>query len=354
MLPRMMSLSLLRGSGGAGGGGGLPANLQATLTIAAGEVTADLTDFPVRVALRDMPAGFWAAVAADGSDIQVFDSGLAQLPRDLVNFDNTNDTGDLFFKAPSLLTASDNVFYICAGSGAAAPAVGDTYGRNAVWSSYFRAFAFAGGSLVDRTGSGVSATLVGNAVMTQPNSGTPDYYQHRQYVLSTRDGAGQQQQANIAVAYAGSWVVGIIAGHSFLGNNQEFSTYGLGADQNRESFGTRSDNTFYMNNQSEGLVTVAAPNSTWYERHFNAQSRNGTTNRKFWHDGVVKITDTTTVQYPPDGSATVWTLSGVNGDYLKGLFDVAYMRHADPTSEWMAAEYASWFVPANFYSVAAP
>jgi hypothetical protein len=143
----------------AGGGGSV-----ATITIASGAVASNLTNYPVYVNLADMPSGFWSGVASDGHNIRVKQAG-SDIPFDLVKIDTTGQTGTLFFKAASLLSASSNVFTVDL-SGAAAPAVTDANGRNAVWSAFDRVFSFEGSQSLDRCGSGSTPTLDGGATVS--------------------------------------------------------------------------------------------------------------------------------------------------------------------------------------------
>jgi hypothetical protein len=145
------------------GAGGPPPGVTpfvATLTVPSGTIASNLTDFPVRVDLDDMPSGFWDNVKSDGGDIRVYESdGTTQIPFDLVHIDTVNEVGLLFFK-DSLLSGSDNVYKIECGYPAhnlLAPT--NTYGRNNVWNDYHRVYVFPG--VEDRTGSGQVAAVVG-------------------------------------------------------------------------------------------------------------------------------------------------------------------------------------------------
>lgn len=108
----------------------------AELTIGAGEVSSDLTDFPVYVDLAHMPAGFWSHTRKDGGDIRVKTTGGAAIPFDLVWFDQANQDGALYFKR-SVAAASSTVVRIHYGDHSLnlLPA-NDANGRNAVWSDY--------------------------------------------------------------------------------------------------------------------------------------------------------------------------------------------------------------------------
>lgn len=139
-----------------------PSSSIATLTIPAGKVSATLTDFVTRVDLAALPAGFWAAVRADGGNLRVRQGGV-DVPVDVVAVSPSLRLGELFFKAT--LTTADNVFTIEALAGATMPAVTDPIGRNAVWSGYDDVYVFE--STVSRTGSGRDLTLTYSATQSE-------------------------------------------------------------------------------------------------------------------------------------------------------------------------------------------
>ncbi|MEJ6845072.1 putative Ig domain-containing protein [Sinorhizobium fredii] len=123
----------------------------AELTVAAGEVSSDLTDFPVYVDLFDMPAGFWTHVKEDGGDIRVKTTGGALIPFDLVWFNHAASDGALFFKR-TIATAASTVVRIHYGDSSLSllPA-NDANGRNAVWSDY-DVVIIPGDDIFNRTG----------------------------------------------------------------------------------------------------------------------------------------------------------------------------------------------------------
>lgn len=109
----------------------------ANVTISAAQVSADHTNFPVYIDLSDMPAGFWSTVANGGGDIRVFASdGTTERAREVVSCDTAADTGELHVLVPFLSSSSDTVLQIHADGSSADYAVGETYGRNAVWADY--------------------------------------------------------------------------------------------------------------------------------------------------------------------------------------------------------------------------
>lgn len=108
-------------------------------TIAASQVGSTLTDYPAYLRMSDLPAAFWTGVQSDGGDIRVTQSdGTTRCPVDLVSIDTGGSTGELHFGTSSVSSSSDTTFriYYNATSTQSQPAVGDTYGRNAVWGDY--------------------------------------------------------------------------------------------------------------------------------------------------------------------------------------------------------------------------
>lgn len=133
------------------GGGG--SSYTGTITVPAGEVTADLTGFPVMVDMANLPPAFWTAVRADGGDVRMVD-GVTPIACDVVTINKGASTGRLFFRAPTLLAASNRAFAIQAGSGAAKLLNTDPIGRNAVWAGFHRMYAYEEPGALDRTGNG--------------------------------------------------------------------------------------------------------------------------------------------------------------------------------------------------------
>jgi len=111
------------------------------ITIPAGTVSEDLTDFPVYVDLSTLGTEFWNSVQNDGGDIRITaGDGAVELPYELVSIDTQAQTGELHFRADTILALADTDFFIYHNNGAAmAYAPADTYGSQAVWSNGYTA-----------------------------------------------------------------------------------------------------------------------------------------------------------------------------------------------------------------------
>lgn len=138
--------------------------LYSEITIDAANINSDLTGFPVRINLSDLPSGFWSNVKSDGGDIRATTSGGDSLPIDMVDIDTTLQTGVVYCRM-DLLSSADTIFRLTYGDDSLNlldPT--DTYGRNAVWSGYISTIVAP--FQVDRTGSGTVSQGGTNPVET--------------------------------------------------------------------------------------------------------------------------------------------------------------------------------------------
>lgn len=105
------------------------------ITIPAAQVpNTDQTDFPVYIDLSDLGADFHSKVKSDGTDIVITSAdGTTKLSRELVSIDTATQSGELWFKAPTLSASADSEFYIYYGNPAGAES-----NSSDVWSNGFR------------------------------------------------------------------------------------------------------------------------------------------------------------------------------------------------------------------------
>ncbi|MCE2928046.1 MAG: DUF2341 domain-containing protein, partial [Candidatus Caenarcaniphilales bacterium] len=114
-------------------------NNRIKITVNKSQVNGSVSDFPVYINLDDLPDSFFDNCNNNGSDLRVTNSdGSSELAREIVFVDKTANTGELWFKAPSLTSASNGNFYIYYGnSSATEPGAATTYGSQNVWSNGF-------------------------------------------------------------------------------------------------------------------------------------------------------------------------------------------------------------------------
>jgi len=75
------------------------------------DTSSSVSDFPVYVDLSDLTDEWWSN-ATGASSVQVFDDTGTEVPREVVTYDDTNQEGELWFKANTLKTGSDTKFDI--------------------------------------------------------------------------------------------------------------------------------------------------------------------------------------------------------------------------------------------------
>ena len=84
------------------------------ITVPSSAVGSNETDFPCHIDLGDTDfSDLHASCLSSGADIVVTAAnGTTKLNRELVFIDTTEETGELYFKAPALSSSVDNDFYI--------------------------------------------------------------------------------------------------------------------------------------------------------------------------------------------------------------------------------------------------
>lgn len=107
------------------------------VTVKSSQVPSNQTNFPVYLDLATLPPAFHENVRTDGGDIRITSSDeVTELARDLVYYDYTTDSGELHFKAPTISSSVNTVFYVYYGNASATnPAASATYGAYNVWTT---------------------------------------------------------------------------------------------------------------------------------------------------------------------------------------------------------------------------
>jgi hypothetical protein len=107
------------------------------ITVASAKVPSNQTNKPVYFDLSDAPSEFWTHVKSDGGDIRVTQSdGLTRQALEVVYITVGSSVGEIHFKASSLSSTVDTVFYIYYGNpDATQPARDAAYGIESVWSN---------------------------------------------------------------------------------------------------------------------------------------------------------------------------------------------------------------------------
>jgi hypothetical protein len=135
------------------------------ITIESDDVSEAVPFFPVY--LSDMPEEFWTALDdvsdTTGATIRATTAaGDTEVAMYVGSINVGTETGVIFVRATGLSTSVDTDYYIYGGdSTASMPAVGATYGRNAVFAGYY-AYYLPGMTTADLTGNGRNLSGVGS------------------------------------------------------------------------------------------------------------------------------------------------------------------------------------------------
>lgn len=120
-----------------------PSDPWTDYTLSVTAVAENITGFPLNIDLTKLPSGFWTKVNSSGGNIRVYAAnGTTQLPHDITYFNKTGQLGRLFARTDLSTAGTTIIVRVLDDQAATAPAVGDTYGRNAVWADFAVAVVF--------------------------------------------------------------------------------------------------------------------------------------------------------------------------------------------------------------------
>lgn len=307
------------------------------LTIPASNVGANLSGFPVRLDLSDMPERFWDGVENSGGNIRVYQGGVA-LPIDLVRIDEGDKTGELFFRA-NLSSTVDNVFSVTTLPGGEAPAVSDPIGRHAVWAGYWAVVIYP--SLVDRTSNGRSVV----------ETGTVSYDAQGWLQLS---GAGNSRID--IITRTTTWTMGasVKLGGSGLTDMAILSYgYNVTGNSNRATVTWRAESSqLGLWNSSNTWLMSGQPAPAFNTRFRVAATHQGSIQRQLFVNGALAA-NSSTAERPPTGGSTCMFVGAEDTSFaerMTGQINYVYHRAQELTPSWLAAEYLSWETN-TFYTV---
>ncbi len=340
------------------------------ITIDHSKISATLTDFPIYVNLADLGPDFFSVVKSDGSDIRITSvDGTTELAREVVSVDKVGQTGELYFKAPSLSHVNDSIFYVYYGNiSATEPAVTDPNGRNAVWSNQFKAVYHMGqGNAVDSTGNGHDGTnhgtgsASGQLGVARSFNGVSDYITiPDDDSLTFNDGTADTPITITA------WVNNTNVGKSspILSKYDSFLPF-------------RGEWASAVN--ANGVMVFQALDSTTTDRVHGRTANNTITNNlwtyfssvydasqadsgvAFYKDGVsvasIGLGDDTNYAGMQNRTGVMSIgASHYTGDltyqqYAKGSIDEVRLASTERLAEWIAAEYANQGSAGTFYAV---
>jgi hypothetical protein len=318
----------------------------AKVSIQPSEVPSDRTGFPVYVDLSDLDATFFNEVQSDGADIRVTESDRSTLvPREVESIDTGAQTGELWFKAPSLSSSNVTDFYVFFGNASAsAPAVTDPNGRNAVWSDY--AGVWHNGATEDSTG----------------NFGAPS-----QNTVTPGGATGQIGDATLysggdEVQYGSNTALDFGTGDFHISAWLQVGDTPDGGAVIDLYSGDTSPGFMFKWRSGMGLLTADGANG--YDQRFGTNFSNNELHHLFaardaagrkrqYVDGVEDLNYTLTARDVTNNSAIYLGRSPFNSDSWDERLDEVRVASTAPTAAWAATEYNNTNSPSTFYNVAA-
>jgi len=323
------------------------------ITVLASKVDADLTDYPVYVNLANLPAGFHSNVnQTDARDIRVTTSnGTIEVPREVVFYDSTTDTGELHFKG-DIDSDVDTDFYIYYGnSGASDYARSNTYGLENVWTNNYKAVYHlqetantdadgykdstsnvkhdTGVSMSESAGTGKLAGKATSLDGTDDNIGGPTLSSVQTTVEAWFDADDQTNAGIVSTERSGEYL------DYFLGYSGS-SFYWLQSGSGHTSWDTN--------------VQIAPPSASTY--HFVAGINDGSFGRLYLDGSEVGTADST----PTTTTGTLASRIGYGrvastDVYFDGRVDEVRISSIGRVSTWISTEHNNQSSPSTFYTV---
>lgn len=331
------------------------------ITIEAGKVSSDLADFPVYVSESVLPNYVFDNSLTNGYDV-IFTSsdGRTLLAFERVHWDKVNRRAEFHFKAPSILSASNNDFYVyfCNKSQSA-----DFQNAASVWSNGYIAVYHLG-----ETGTGTGSTDIYKSSVNgyhmddyvDPGTKFGKLYPTGGETFDNSNDYCLSNDAFTGIAGSGPLTFSVWA-YRELGNPGVYD--GIWASGGGSNTTFRCHFLFYaaqirlhLGDGTAGTTSSAAlsgnPRGSWFHV---AAVWDGTA-VQFYQGGSPLSTpqaNTRVIAALPDAKSIGRTYTTTTGaDYvMHGALDELRISSAVRTSAWMAAEYANQSDPATFFTV---
>ncbi|MCX6796798.1 MAG: hypothetical protein NTW06_04885 [Candidatus Falkowbacteria bacterium] len=316
-------------------------NYRTKITVQNGQVLADITGFPIYVNLANLPADFHSHVKEDASDIRVTTTdGVTEVPREVVYYASSTDTGELHFKG-DILDASNVDFYIYYGNPSATDlATTTTYGRNNVWTNGYGGVWHMGTStLVDSTGNaGNSTTNTGVATTSSKIGLATDYTPNQNSIIPSSVNIGNNATSTLTYT---AWVNGDSWNRAMEKSNQYFLLNMAGScGPLLKIKGT---------NQVASVGTLDT--RVWYQvggRYSYSGGSTGVLNA-IVNGSIVATTSNLTAGIDQQ-TTSLYLGSDDSGAYFNGRIDELRIANVVRTNTWLVTEYNNLNSPSTFYA----
>jgi hypothetical protein len=328
------------------------------ITIPSTVVNGSVSELPVYVNLRHLPSNFWTSVKSSGSDIRVTNAAGTPLALELVSIDKVNKTGELWFKAPTLTSASHNHFYIYSGNnGGSFASPVSQYGSQAVWSNGYIAVwhmeqatssnqldsSYNNNPAVPQAPMSASRLIPGKLGNSLNFNGTTHWLQISDDYLSANELTNKVTSCAWARPNAFGQVFQPFLTSSIV-SNVTFST-GFGID---ESSTGRISTGFYNGAWRLAAKATNVSTANWY---YICGTYNGTVLRVYQGSTLVASTAYTGI-LPNSGSGT-WRIARRHdlANYFSGQLDHITLSNKERNRNWITTEYNNQSFPERFYMI---
>ncbi len=324
--------------------------------------SSNLTDMPVLLTQDCIPADFLDSdlFQSDGGDIRFSSdsTGATMLPVEIVTFSGhstpASATAEIWVRVPTVSYNSDTTIYMWrkSGAGLSQVAVGNTNGRNAVWTGNGIKRVYHGNGTTESAGIGSALTASGNATYTTTNAkigsaftldGTGDY-------LTGDSNADIDNLTPMSVAFwartsARKTSVSddqiIVSKGDY--NGWSVSDYAVDASPGRV-FLLRADDAEYS-------AANKIQNNTWFQGVMTSTS-NTLSSMNYYHNGAAE----TMTLYQEEGSAVSDASNSfrigadsadASGAWI-GLIDEVWLANVAWSADFIQAIYANQNSPGAF------
>ena len=332
-------------------------NYRTKLTVDASKVDSDLTDYPLYINLNDLPTNFHTNVnQTDARDVRVTKAdGTTELPREVVFYDSSTDTGELYVNYTGTLSGTTNtdIYVYYGNSGASDYATTDTYGRNNVWdSNYVSVYHFneTSGQHIDSTGNHDSSSVTVN----QQGADIGKVFKADDYIAGSKIVMNDHDDYSINTTNqltAEAWVkydtisASIESLNKGYGSNYEWSLR-VNTDGSVIANAFTAAGGDYMLAQS-GVSEVTT--ATWYHlaMTFNFDSPSA----EVFKNGVSKATSTSTSGSYANGSSSFNIgRRADNSRDTDGVIDEVRISNTARSDVWLSTQYNNQNDPSTFFN----
>jgi hypothetical protein len=330
------------------------------LRIPAGIVDEDLANFPVYVNLADFAStDFFSSVKDSGADLRVTaGDGQTELAFELVTLNKANKTGELHFKANSLLSASDNTFYIYYNNAnASAYGASHPYGSESVWSDY---------SLVMHLGE--KDFTVPDKTQFLDSTGFRNDSNSSQFLITNENygvvGLGADFPArsiqidhDVSLNKTDTLTVSAWVNPGVIGNHRGILQHG-GAHNQYGNYSLNMQNTGHLNfTVNNNAASAASPSpltaKSWHYVAATYDRNLANQNLKTFQNAVQTASANYNSVLTPDANPFFIGRYYSSAYPWSGYIDEVRVTSMVRSSSWLKAEYDNQISPSSFYSAMA-